>query len=168
MDAGRGARRFLAVALSLAAILAAGLPVAVGAEETAQRDEYVAELERICKPRALATERAMKGARADLSAERLAVAAGKFGRAQRIFGATVVRIAAVPRPPADLAKLRRWVYFLGRQEDYLRQIGIQLRADRAVPAQRLAARFIHNGNLANEVVLPFGFEFCAFKFARYG
>ena len=146
--------------------LATALPAV--AATPPDRDEYVTELEGICKPRALATQRAMKGARSDLSAERLAVAAGKFGRAGRIFGETVERIAAVPRPPADAVRLRKWFGYLGRQEEYLRQIVAELRADRAVPAQRLVARFIHNGNLANNVVLAFGFEHCAFEFKRYG
>jgi hypothetical protein len=150
------------------AVVLAVSSLAVAAAESPERDEYVADLEQICKPQALATQRAMKGARADVSAERLVVAAGKFDRAQRIFSTTVDRIAAVPRPAADTAKLSRWFSYLRLQEDYLKRIVAHLRADRAVPAQRLTARFIHNGNLANEVVLSFGFEYCAFKFARYG
>jgi hypothetical protein len=167
MDAVRGSserRRRIAIALLLVALAVPALAAAAAPT----RDEYVAGLEGICKPKALATQRAMKGARADLSAERLAVAAGKFGRASTIFGATVKRIAAVPPPPADTAKLGKWFAYLRRQEDYLKRIVADLRAGRATPAQRLTARFIHNGNLANNVVLDFGFEYCAFKFSRYG
>ena len=51
---------------------------------------------------------------------------------------------------------------------YLQQITAQLRAGQAIKAQRLTARFIHNGNLANNVVLAFGFDYCSFKFSRYG
>jgi hypothetical protein len=156
-------------AATLAAALAravAALPAAAGAAP--QRREYVAKLEGICKPGAMATQRAMKGARDDLSSERLAVAARKFGHARRIFGRTVQRIAAVPRPPADAAQLRKWFIYLNRQEVYLKRIVSDLRGGRAVPAQRLTARFIHNGNLANNVVLSFGFEYCSFKFSRYG
>ena len=40
--------------------------------------------------------------------------------------------------------------------------------ENAIKAQRLTARFIHNGNLANNVVLAFGFDWCSFKFSRYG
>lgn len=159
---GRGAAA-LAVAM-----LAAASPAAAAGEEAPTRDQYVDSLEAICKPNALATQRAMKGARGDLSAERLAVAAHKFGRAKTLFGGTVQRIAAVPRPPADAAQLNAWFGYLKRQQDYLTRIVAKLRADEAVPAQRLTARFIHNGNLANEAVLDFGFEYCAFKFARYG
>jgi hypothetical protein len=169
-SAKRRARSRIATAALVAALAtaAAALPAPAGADGTPQRAEYVAKLEGICKPRALATERAMKGARADLSAERLAVAARKFGRASRIFGATVKRIVAVPRPPADAGQLRKWFAYLNRQEAYLKRIVSNLHAGRAVPAQRLTARFIHNGNLANNVVLSFGFEYCSFKFSRYG
>jgi len=81
---------------------------------------------------------------------------------------TVKTIAAVPRPEADAAKLGTWFTYLNRQESYLTQITAQLRAGRAIPAQRLTARFIHNGNLANNVVIAFGFNYCSFKFSRFG
>jgi hypothetical protein len=164
---GRAGNRLAAAAIAAALATAVAAPAA-GTAGAPQRGEYVAKLEGICKPRARATERAMRGARGDLSSERLAVAARKFGRAKRIFVATVKRIAAVPRPPADAGRLRKWFAYLKRQQAYLKRIVAQLRARRAVPAQRLTARFIHNGNLANNVVLSFGFEYCSFKFSRYG
>jgi hypothetical protein len=153
-----------AAALGLA-VLMAGSAIAV---EAPTRDDYVTTLEAVCKPDALATQRAMQGARADLQAERLAQAAEKFARATAIFGSTVKEISVPPRPLADREKLKRWFGYLSRQEAYLREITAQLRAGRAVQAQRLTARFIHNGNLANNVVLAFGFEYCSFKFSRYG
>jgi hypothetical protein len=152
------------------AALAVALLIATGASaaEAPTRDQYVAQLESVCKPDAEATRRAMQGARADIRQERLAVAAEKFAAATSIFGSTVTEIAAEPRPAGDEAKLTKWFGYLKKQEAYLRQITAQLRADHAVQAQRLTARFIHNGNLANNVVLAFGFEFCSFKFSRYG
>jgi microcompartment protein CcmL/EutN len=131
------------------------------------RSEYVTRLEAICKPRALATARATKGARGDIDAGRLAIAAGKFGQAARIFGGTVRAIAAVPRPSADTARLAQWFSHLNRQELYLKEITAQLRARHTIKAQRLTARFIHSGNLANNVVLAFGFDYCSFKFSRF-
>jgi hypothetical protein len=145
-----------------------GLATTAAAVEAPTRDEYVARLERVCKPDAEATQRAMKGARADIRAERLAVAAGKFAKAASIFGSTVKEISAAPRPPADAAKLGKWFGYLKAQESYLEQITAQLRAGHAIKAQRLTARFIHNGNLANNAVLAFGFDYCSFKFSRYG
>lgn len=155
----------LAVLTALLALL--GCAVALAAEAPS-RTEYVSTLEAICKPDAEATQRAMKGARSDLQHERLAVATAKFAKATSIFGGTVKQISAVPQPPADAAKLGQWFTYLNRQESYLKQITADLRAGKAIPAQRLTARFIHSGNLANNVVIAFGFNYCSFKFSRYG
>jgi hypothetical protein len=157
--------RLIAITFAAVTLLAAA---PAPAAEAPTRDEYVERLEAICKPDALATQKAMKGARGDIRAERLAAAAGKFAKATSIFGSTVKEIAVVPRPSADTAKLGKWFTYLKRQESYLGQITEQLRRDRAIKAQRLTARFIHNGNLANNVVLAFGFNYCSFKFSRYG
>ena len=138
------------------------------AAEGPTREEYVARLEAICKPDAIATERAMKGAKADIRAERLAVAAKKFAKGTAIYSGTIKRIAAVPRPEADVAHLDKWFTYLDRQVAYLRQITAQLRAGRLAKATRLLSRFIHNANLANNVVIAFGFDYCSFKFSRYG
>lgn len=138
------------------------------AAPTPTRDEYVARLESICKPDNEATQRAMKGARADIQAERLTVAAAKFAKATAIFSGTVKAMAVVPRPPADTTKLGRWFGYLNEQEGYLRGVTTQLRADRAIQAQRQISHFIQSGRLANSVILPFGFESCEFKFSRYG
>jgi hypothetical protein len=163
---GRGWR---VVPLLALAIVLGAVSAAVAAEgEAPSRTEYVAQLEGICKPRAEATQVAMHGAKADLKAERLTVAASKFAKASTIFGGTVKKITAVPRPPADAAKLGTWFTYLNRQESYLQQITSQLKAGQAIPAQRLTARFIHNGNLANNVVIAFDFNYCSFKFSRYG
>lgn len=158
-------RRWIALA-----VLAGTLAIAATAlaADVPTRGEYVAQLEGICRPDAEATQRAMRGARADLRAERLAAAAAKFGKATSIFGGTVAVISAAPRPSADAARLAKWFGFLKNQEAYLKQITAQLRAGHAIKAQRLTARFIHNGNLANNVILPFGFNYCSFKFSRYG
>lgn len=156
--------RPIPIAMLAFALLVSAAPAA----ETPTRDEYVERLEAICKPDNEATQRAMKGARADVRAERLAVAAGKFARASEIFAGTVREMKPVPRPGADQAKLRRWFGYLGDQEGYLDGVTAELRAGHAVKAQRLIARFIHSGNLANSVILPFGFDSCEFKFSRYG
>ena len=50
--------------LALALLFAATAPAA----EAPTREEYVERLEAICKPDALATQKAMRGARADMRA----------------------------------------------------------------------------------------------------
>lgn len=163
---GRGWARRLALGLACATLALPAL--AAGAAQAPTRDEYVAQLEQICKPETEATQRAMKGASADVKAERLAVAAAKFAKASAIFAATKKQMTAVPRPAADESKLKAWFGYLDNQERYLREITTQLRSGRLIKAQRLLSRFIHNGHLANYAVLSFGFHYCSFEFSRYG
>lgn len=155
-------------AIAIAVLSGMALATVAVAAPAPTRLEYVSRLEQICKPDALATQRAMKGARSDVRQERFAAAAGKFAHATTIFGGTVSRIAAVPRPSADATRLSKWFGYLKRQEAYLQEITVALKAKQGIKAQRLTARFIHNGNLANNVVLAFGFNYCSFKFSRYG
>lgn len=153
----------LAASLILAATVA---PPALAAEEPT-RAEYVDQLEKICKPRSEATARAVRGVRADVRAERLTLAGRKFARARRIFGATVTAIARVPRPAADRPTLKRWFSALGREQLYLGQMVKTLRHDSVAGFQRVSAKFIHEGNRANNAVVSFGFDYCSFKPTRF-
>ena len=148
-----------ALALWTASLALAGAPT---------RSEYVNRLEIICKPGALATQKVMKGARSDIRKERLEAAAEKFDKADAIFSGTLRRIKSVERPEADRVRLKKWFSYLQSQADYLGQIAVQLKDDHVIKSQRLITRFIHNGRLANNVVLAFGFDYCSFKFSRYG
>src|ERR1700754_56033 len=129
MDGERVRKRRIGV--FTAVVLATGLLLArvATAAEAPTRDEYVQQLETVCKPDAEATQRVMKGARADIRAERLARAAEKFAAAASIFGGTLTEISAVPRPAADEAKLDKWFGYLRNQESYLERITAQLRKD---------------------------------------
>ena len=140
---------------------------AAAAAEAPTRAEYVARLEKICKPGSEATESAVQGVRADIRAERLAVAGRKFARAEKIFAATVRSIATVPRPAADRDTISRWFTALGREKLYLGQMVATLRADDVAGFQRVSARFIHEGNRANSAVVSFGFNYCSFKPTRF-
>jgi uncharacterized membrane protein len=157
-------RRLLAAA-SLAAV-ALSAPSAA-AEAPPERAEYVSRLETICKPGVEATQRAVRGVRSDIRAERLAVAAGKLGSAARIFDGTVGEITTVPRPAPDRPQLAKWFRYLRLQEAYLAKAAAALRAERVVQYQHNAVRFVHNGNLANDVVISFGFDYCRFQFSRF-
>jgi hypothetical protein len=132
------------------------------------RGEYVKELERMCKPEAAATQRAMRHARRDVRESKLNVAARKFDKAARIYGGTVDQMSQVPRPLADGRRLKKWFGYLDRQTRYLKEIATQLHRGKTIKAQRLISHFIHNGNLSNNEVLAFGFNYCSFKFSRYG
>lgn len=155
--------------LTLAAACSAALVLSVAARaaEAPSQAEYVAKLEAICKPNVERTQRAVKGLRADVQAERLSVAAGKLSRARRIFDRTVGAISAEPRPPADAAQLSKWFGYLKLQESYLGRAATALKAERIVSYQHNSVRFVHTGNLANDVVIAYGFDYCRFKFSRF-
>lgn len=158
-------RRGVVVGVVAALVLSSVSPAAA---EAPTRSDYVNRLESICKPRALATQRAMKGVRSDIRKESLDAAARKFEKADSLFSETLRRIKAVERPEADRPRLKKWFGYLQRQATFLGEIAVQLKKDRVIKAQRLITRFIHNGRLANNVVLAFGFDYCSFKFSRYG
>lgn len=161
-------RQMIQIGLVTAAIALLFACVADAEEAPAPtRSEYVAKLEGICKPRALATKRAVKGMRADLRAERLSIAASKFAQASRYFAASVREISTQPRPPEDRATLARWFHYLGEEESNLRLIVAVLRADNPVAFQHASARFVRSGERADDAVLAFGFDFCYFKLSRF-
>ena len=106
----------------VAAAIAAAVALtssAIATTPKAERSGYVDRLESICKPGVEATQRAVRGVRSDIQAERLAVAAAKLGKAARIFDGTVHKISAVPRPASDATHLAKWFRYLKLQESYL-------------------------------------------------
>jgi len=164
---GEAKRTWWIVVAAIALLVASVFAGIASADAAPTRAEYVTALERICKPGSDATERAVSGVRADVRAERLAVAAGKFARAERIFKGTVRSISSVPRPTADRPTLSRWFAALGHEEVYLGQMVKVLRADDVAGFERVSARFIHEGNRANNAVISFGFNYCSFKPTRF-
>jgi len=138
------------------------------AAEPLTRGAYVDQLETICKPGSQRTQRALDGVRLDVRKERNSIAAHKFDQGAVSFGSTVSKISKVARPEADSARLDDWFERLERQTQYMREMADQLRAGRNIKAQRLLGRFIHNGNLSNNITLGFEFDWCSFKFSRYG
>jgi hypothetical protein len=154
-------------AIALAICLLAGTLAAVAAAAEPTRTEYVARLEKICKPDSEATQRAVHGTRADVRSERLRMAATKVSKAKRIFSQTISAISTVPRPEADRATLARWFAALGREAVALERTAAALRAEDVARFQRVWADFIHEGNKANNVVVSFGFNYCAFKPSRF-
>ncbi len=158
----------LAFGIAEAAADAISTPPSDGLATAPNRVEYVSSLEKICRPGSDETVKAMGNARKDLKDGNISVAAHKFERAQKIYRRTLKTIAAVPRPTADTQRLKAWFGYLNRQQDFLSEIIDNLKAGRTIKAQHLIADFIHTGNLANNEVLAFGFNYCSFKPTRYG
>lgn len=149
-------------ALALTAALAVG---AFAAEQT--RESYVAQVEPICKKNTKANEQILAGVRKTIKQGQLGVAAGKFTRAAAAFGKAVGEIKAVPQPTADAAKLTKWLGFLKEEQNFLSKIGKALKKGNKSEAQTLSVKLTHNGNLANNSVLGFEFNYCLIDSSRF-
>ncbi len=163
---GRRSHTFWATfgVLLCAAILAGAAFAATPAEE---RETYVAQVEPICKTNTKANEKIFKGVRKLVRQGKLKLAAGHFARAAAAFGKATDEIAAVPQPPADAARLTKWIGLLRKEKSLLGQIGGALRAGKKAKAQRLSVKLTHNGNVANNTVLAFEFHYCRIDSSRF-
>ena len=112
----------------------------------------------------------MRGVRSDIRAERLA---GRRGASWPERGADLrrhgerdlARPAPATRTPSSSPS---GFDYLRLQESYLASSAAALRAERIARYQHSSVRFVHTGNLANDVVIFFGFDYCRFKFSRFG
>ena len=73
-----------------------------------------------------------------------------------------------PAPPtADRATLSRWFTALHRETRYLRGSAVALRGENLPRFEKVNGRFFRYGAKSNNVVVSFGFNYCAFKPSRY-
>lgn len=154
-----------AAAVALFALLAVTALAATSPEQT--RETYVAKVEPICKQNTKANEQILDGVRQKIKQGKLKIAAGQFAKASSAFGRAVNQIRAVPQPPADAAKLTKWLRSLDEETKLLGEIGKALKNGQKSRAQALSVRLTHNGNVANNQVLGFEFDYCLIDSSRF-
>jgi hypothetical protein len=157
--------RIFGAALVLAALLVTTAFAATSPDQT--RESYAAEAEPICKQNTKANEQILSGVRKKIRQGQLKVAAGQFSKASTAFGKAVKQLKAVPQPAADTAKLSKWFGYLEEETKLLGEIGKALKADKKSKAQTLSVRLTHNGNLANNAVLGFEFDYCLIDSSKF-
>jgi hypothetical protein len=160
--AGRASTLAIALALAAAALFAAA---AIG-QTAPTRAEYVSLAESVCKASKSSTEPLLKGIGKDLKKSRLAPAGQALTKAARLFAAQRTRLAAIPKPPADAAKLSTWLKQLDTQNSLMATAGRLMREERKNQVQGYLARYAHAGNIANDTVLGFGFNQCLFRLGK--
>jgi hypothetical protein len=151
-----------------AALLVATLAVATlahGAEQT--REAYVAAVEPICKRDRDAADKILDGVGEKIKDDKLKPAGRQLVRAANRFGKTVGQLIAVPRPPADEAKLQRWFDFLRLLEQRIRKTGRYLLRGLRLKATHEMIRAERAGNAANNVSFSFGFRYCRLDRSRF-
>jgi hypothetical protein len=151
-------------AIAIAVLLAAPLASA----EELSREEYVARAEPICKTNVEANKRIFKGAKGEVNAGELKKASKHFSRAATAFAGTIAQLEAVPRPPADEAKLAKWLDYLRAGKGFIGEIGIALARGDKRKAESVSVKLNRNSTRANNAVLGFGFDYCRIDPARFG
>jgi hypothetical protein len=152
------AKRTFAAAALVALLAAAALTPAWGAEVT--RESYVAAVEPICRRNAEANERIFAGVRRQVVNGHLKAAAVKFEAAAKALRATVARLKAVPRPPADRQVLKLWFADIDVEVGLFKATAQQLRAGDRSEAERTSAKPINAAVTAKNQVAAFEFHYC--------
>jgi hypothetical protein len=152
------------VAGAAAAILIAAAPAA-GAEVT--RASYTEAVEPICKANTEANEKILKGVRAEVKADKLKPAARQFTKAAAALAKTRSQLAVVPRPPADTAKLSKWLGYVKTETSLFEATARKLKAGDKFRAESMVVRLTHTATLANDQTLGFEFQYCRFEPSRF-
>lgn len=157
----------LALAVSIAAamlLLAAG---AQAEEGPPTREEYVGQVEPICESNTLANDRILKNVKEKARNGKLKEAGAQFIHAAAAFGSTVDKIATVPRPPEDEARLLKWFKQLRVVQTNLRKLGKALKEGDKIKAAHEGIRVERSSNAANNVGFVFEFHSCRITPSRF-
>jgi len=158
----------IALLVVAVALLVAG--VARAEEGGPSREEYVSQVEPICEANTVANKRILKNVRErarSKSPRTVKRAGGQFIHASEAFGVTVDKIAAVPRPPGDEARLLRWLDRLRLVQTNLRNLGKALKQVDKIKAAHEAIRVERSSNAANNIGFAFEFRSCRITPSRF-
>jgi len=147
-----------------AAVLALAMLVTPFAQaEEITRDSYKEDVEPICKVNTEANKRILKGVRKLVREGKLKVAGGKFAKAGVALRKAHGELAVVPQPPADEAKLGKWLGMIQTEVSLFKKTATKLKAGDKNAAQTLVIKLQHNATQANNLVLGFEFHYCRFE-----
>jgi hypothetical protein len=157
--------RLRLLALGLALALAATASLAAAEEVT--RQSYKEQVEPICQVNTKANEKILKGVRAEVKKGKLALAGKQFTQAAQALNKAYAQLKAVPQPPADQAKLAKWLQYVKQEASLFATGGKALKAGNKTKAQTIVVKLTHTANLANSQVLSFGFHYCKLNPSKF-
>jgi hypothetical protein len=156
-------------AIVLVAALALGSVSAARAEDP-PRSQYVEQVEPICQANTEANLRILKNVQTKARSRnpaKMKEAGAQFIHASTVFGKTVGKIAAVPRPPQDNERLLRWFKQLNIVREKLRKLGVALQEGNEIKAAHEQIRVERASNAANNVSFVFEFQACRLTKSRF-
>jgi hypothetical protein len=150
--------RTIAIVTGLLVVACMAAASAFAAEVS--REEFKAAAEPICKASAGANERILANVRKEVKAGKLKVPAAQFAKASKEQSAALKKLEALPRPPADEARLEKWLGYLKVEGELFATAGRKLKAGDKPGAEHVFAKLPRVANEANVQVLPYGFRYC--------
>lgn len=155
--------------LTIATVVVATLALAAAsfAEDGPTQDEYIAQVEPICKRNTAANRTILAGVRKKIRAGKRKAASRRFARAAKAFHRATNKIAAVPRPPAYTTRLDKWIKRLGLVEKNLRKIGKAVKKNNQRMLVIGEIKLRSSGNAANNIVYDFPFRECRITPSRF-
>lgn len=163
--AGRG--RTIIIRVLLAACAAVLVTAAFAAADTAERAEYKAQVEPICKKNQQESNRYLSGVKNLVKHDKLKQAGTAFSKAALALEKAQKQLAAVPQPPEDAAKLGKWLSEIKAEVTLMRQIASKFKAGNKSKGSSLAVKLQDNATKANNGVLVFGFNYCKIDPSKY-
>lgn len=149
----------------VAATVLLGAVPSMAAEAT--RESYVAAVEPICKANTEANEKILKGVRAKVKSGKLDAASRQFFAAARALKRTRAELLKVPQPPADAARLTKWLGYVKTEVQLFEAVGRKLANGESTSAQKMVVRLVSNARQANNQVLDFEFRYCRFQPSKF-
>jgi hypothetical protein len=140
---------------------------AASAAEEVSRESYREAVEPVCQTNSEANQRILGGVRAMVRHDKLSTAARRFSRASVALQNTLKQIRRIPRPAADAARLTRWLGLVATEAELLDRTGSYLAAGKKSAALGMVVRLESVANRANNVVVPFEFDYCRFEPSRF-
>lgn len=145
------------------------LLLAFGAEQT--RETYKEVVEPICKENSNASAKILKGVKQEVKAEKYAPASRQFAKAATALKKTYGELAGVSQPPADTAKLTKWLSLV-KSEVGLFEKGAKIlkggpSAQSKAQLSQLQVKIQTTATQANREVVSFEFHYCNFEPQKY-
>jgi hypothetical protein len=138
---------------------------AFAAEQT--REGYVAAVEPICKANKQSSDRYLKDVTGLVKNDKLDKAGQNFAKAALALEKAQKQLVAVPQPPADAAKLTKWLAGIKAEVAQMRTISTKLKQGDKSKASSLAVMLQHNATKTNNLVISFEFNYCHIDPAQY-
>jgi hypothetical protein len=140
---------------------------AIAVADTAEREQYKAAVEPICKSNKAAADRLLGPVKGLVKKDKLKPAGTAFAKAATELEKTQKKLVAVPQPPSDAAKLTKWLSEIKAEVALMRTISKKFLEGNKSKATSLAVTLQNNATKANNGVIVFQFNYCKIDPSKY-